>query len=134
MGVNLGAAEGLEVGLVGKDVGAGDGLAVGRDVGRDDGHRVGWLEVGTDVGQLVSPGLVGRDVAGELVGMDVGDVLVGIDVGADIITAWPTTTAASLIEDMEFFASDVSRSSAPTEAAARSNSLEKLPDETEAVT
>ena len=77
---------------------------------------------------------MGRDVAGDLVGMDVGDVLVGIDVGADTITAWPTTTAASLIEDMDFFASGVSRSSAPTEAAARSNSFEKLPDETEAVT
>ena len=103
-------------------------------MGREDGHRVGWLEVGADVGLLVSPGLVGRDVAGDLVGRDVGDVLVGIDVGADTIIAWPTTTAASLIEDIDFFASGVSRSSAPTEAAARSNSLEKLPDETEAVT
>ena len=63
-----------------------------------------------------------------------GDVVDGMEVGADTTIAWPTTTAACLIEEIDAFASGVSKSSAPTDAAARSNSLEKVPVETEAVT
>ena len=84
----------------------------------------GQLDVGGNVGLFVSPGLVGREVAGEDEGEEVGDPLVGIEVGADTITCWPTTTEALLIDDIDDFASGVSRTDAPLSAAARSSCFE----------
>ena len=58
----LGIDEGIEVGLVGLEVGCPVGSPLGLAVGLAEGSEVGWLEVGYEVGGLVSPGRVGRDV------------------------------------------------------------------------
>jgi hypothetical protein len=125
---------GEEVGFVGFAVGEGDGRAVGTAEGRLLGYCVGELDDGRVVGLFVSPSLVGRDVTGEFVGEDVGTLLVGIDVGADTIMACPTVTAAARTDAMDDFASGVNMPPTPLSAAARSNSLEKLPDDTDTVT
>jgi hypothetical protein len=67
-------------------------------------------------------------------GADVGTLLVGMDVGADTKTALPITTAASLIDDIDAFASAVCMSATPNSSAALSNCLENDPDETADVT
>ncbi len=59
-----GGSVGLGVGCEGVDVGTGVGTLVGMAEGRLVGTRVGRLEEGRLVGELVSPGRVGRDVAG----------------------------------------------------------------------
>jgi hypothetical protein len=58
----LGIDEGIDVGLVGLEVGCPVGSPLGLAVGLAEGSEVGWLEVGYEVGGLVSPGRVGRDV------------------------------------------------------------------------
>ena len=122
------------VGVVGLLVGTGDGAEVGRDVGRLVGTFDGRLDDGAVVGLLVSPGLVGREETGADDGAEVGDPLVGIEVGAETATCRPTDTDASLIDDIDDFASGVSRTLAPLSAAARKSCFENWPDDTDAAT
>ncbi len=67
---------------------------------------------------------MGREVTGADEGTEVGEPLVGMEVGADTICCCPTTTDASLIEDIEDLAAGVIKTAAPLSAAAFKSCLE----------